>query len=57
VRLWWCSSLLTSGNPHLCPGRKSAVMTGPTVERVLAALEAIDAVDRPEIWIHPARAG
>jgi allophanate hydrolase len=26
-------------------------MTGPTVERVLAALEAIDAVDRPEIWI------
>ncbi|MCD4850528.1 allophanate hydrolase [Arthrobacter sp. AK01] len=27
-------------------------MSGPTVERVLAALKAIDAVDRPEIWIH-----
>ncbi|MDR6986980.1 allophanate hydrolase [Paenarthrobacter nitroguajacolicus] len=27
-------------------------MTGTTVVRVLAALEAIDAVDRPEIWIH-----
>lgn len=30
-------------------------MTSPkvtTAERVLAALEAIDAVDRPEIWIH-----
>ncbi|GAA3271627.1 allophanate hydrolase [Paenarthrobacter aurescens] len=25
---------------------------GTTAERVLAALEAIDAVDRPEIWIH-----
>lgn len=26
--------------------------TGTTVARVLSALEAIDAVDRPEIWIH-----
>ena len=26
-------------------------MTGPTVERVLAALKAIDAVGRPEIWV------
>ncbi|MBP2268038.1 allophanate hydrolase [Pseudarthrobacter sp. PvP004] len=27
-------------------------MSGRTVERVLSALEAIDAVHRPEIWIH-----
>ncbi|MCA4131824.1 allophanate hydrolase [Arthrobacter sp. M4] len=29
-----------------------ALATGSTTARVTAALEAIDAVDRPEIWIH-----